>query len=79
MIDVIRDRVSKAFIERLELFGTFDGFKAQLFRDRERSRSVVGGLDRLVVSPRFGVRFRAEEDPFALAVFFPTIYNPFRC
>ena len=53
------------------------GHESQLFGNAERPRSVVGGLDRFVVRPRFGVGFRAKEDPFALAVFFPTIYNPF--
>ena len=60
MIDVVLHRIGEAFIEWLQLLGAFDGFEPQLFGNGERSRSVVGGFHRLVMSPRFGVGFRAE-------------------
>ena len=79
MIDIKGHGVCKAVVERLQLLHPLDSFETQFLWNGKGASSIVGGLDRFVVRPCFRVGFRTEEDPFALAVFFPTIYNPFRC
>ena len=79
MINVVADRIGQAFVERFELVGAFDGFESQLFGSGKSPRSEVGGFHRFVVRPCFGRGLRAEEEPFAPAVLFPTVYNPLRC